>query len=210
MDLKYLSTYVEDPYDHPRSREMVCCLTDTVMFLPIRHARIGAHKSRHADGSFQYSLSHLQPVDPIETPTAWPKTSSTPISNTLNIPPAMRLPIFAALLGFLAGSLAHNIQMGAHQRECFHEVLHKDDKMTVTFQVGDREFGGAGNLEIDFWVSASPWRVLQAKWIPHHRGQRLAKAPRGSTNISYLTTFMSYSLFRALPVMVADTLLCFV
>lgn len=25
--------------------------------------------------------------------------------------------------------------------------------MTVTFQVGDREFGGAGNLEMDFWVS---------------------------------------------------------
>lgn len=24
--------------------------------------------------------------------------------------------------------------------------------MTVTFQVGDREFGGSGNLEIDFWV----------------------------------------------------------
>ena len=53
----------------------------------------------------------------------------------------------------LTGTLAHNIQMGAHQRECFHEQLHKDDKMTVTFQVGDREFGGAGNLEIDFWVS---------------------------------------------------------
>ena len=32
-------------------------------------------------------------------------------------------------------------------------MLHKDDKMTVTFQVGDREFGGAGNLEVDFWVS---------------------------------------------------------
>ena len=42
--------------------------------------------------------------------------------------------------------------MGAHSRECFHENLHKDDKMTVTFQVGDREFGGSGNLEIDFWV----------------------------------------------------------
>ena len=28
--------------------------------------------------------------------------------------------------------------------------------MTVTFQVGDREFGGSGNLEIDFWVSAFP------------------------------------------------------
>lgn len=24
--------------------------------------------------------------------------------------------------------------------------------MTVSFQVGDREFGGAGNLEVDFWV----------------------------------------------------------
>jgi hypothetical protein len=24
--------------------------------------------------------------------------------------------------------------------------------MTVTFQVGDREFGGSGNLEVDFWV----------------------------------------------------------
>lgn len=66
----------------------------------------------------------------------------------------MRLPFFTALVGLLTTSLAHNIQMGAHQRECFHEVLHKDDKMTVTFQVGDREFGGAGNLEIDFWVGA--------------------------------------------------------
>ena len=71
----------------------------------------------------------------------------------------MRLPPIVALLGLLTPSLAHNIQMGAHQRECFHEALHRDDKMTVTFQVGDREFGGAGNLEIDFWVSASPSRV---------------------------------------------------
>ncbi|KAL8676056.1 MAG: hypothetical protein Q9224_007330, partial [Gallowayella concinna] len=47
---------------------------------------------------------------------------------------------------------AHNINLGAHSRECFHEQLHKDDKMTVTFQVGDREFGGAGNLEVDFWI----------------------------------------------------------
>ncbi|OOG00970.1 emp24/gp25L/p24 family protein [Aspergillus ibericus CBS 121593] len=47
---------------------------------------------------------------------------------------------------------AHNIQLRSHSRECFHESLHKDDKMTVSFQVGDREFGGSGNLEIDFWV----------------------------------------------------------
>ena len=60
--------------------------------------------------------------------------------------------LLSALLGLLTTTLAHNINLGAHSRECFHEVLHKDDKMTVTFQVGDREFGGAGNLEIDFWV----------------------------------------------------------
>ena len=58
----------------------------------------------------------------------------------------------SVLLSFLASAVAHNIQLGAHSRECFHEQLHKEDKMTVTFQVGDREFGGAGNLEIDFWV----------------------------------------------------------
>lgn len=57
---------------------------------------------------------------------------------------------------------AHNINLGAHSRECFHEQLHKDDKMTVTFQVGDREFGGAGNLEVDFWVrSVTPHMVCR-------------------------------------------------
>ncbi|KAF4984181.1 hypothetical protein FZEAL_579 [Fusarium zealandicum] len=48
---------------------------------------------------------------------------------------------------------AHNIVLPAHGRECFHEALHKDDTMTVTFQVGDREFGSAGNLDVDFWCS---------------------------------------------------------
>ncbi len=58
------------------------------------------------------------------------------------------------VVSFLSTALAHNINLNAHSRECFHENLHKDDKMTVTFQVGDREFGGAGNLDIDFWVRA--------------------------------------------------------
>lgn len=53
---------------------------------------------------------------------------------------------------FLGLTAAHNIQLSAHGRECFHENLHRDDKMTVSFQVGDREFGSAGNLDIDFWV----------------------------------------------------------
>ena len=76
-----------------------------------------------------------------------------------------------ALLGLsiLATVQAHNIQLGAHSRECFHEQLHKDDKMTVTFQVGDREFGGAGNLDIDFWVSG------------HAREQRSSHHLLGST-----------------------------
>ena len=47
---------------------------------------------------------------------------------------------------------AHNIVLPAHGMECFYESLNKDDRMTVTFQVGDREFGSAGNLDIDFWV----------------------------------------------------------
>jgi hypothetical protein len=64
--------------------------------------------------------------------------------------------VLAAATSFFSLTAAHNIQMKAHQRECFHESLHKDDKMTVTFQVGDREFGGSGNLEIDFWVRRLP------------------------------------------------------
>jgi p24 family protein beta-1 len=62
------------------------------------------------------------------------------------------LSFIASFLALASSSLAHNIQLKAHSRECFHETLHSDDKMTVTFQVGDREFGGSGNLEIDFWV----------------------------------------------------------
>ncbi|TKA81453.1 hypothetical protein B0A49_00296 [Cryomyces minteri] len=60
--------------------------------------------------------------------------------------------VLAAFATLLPLSLAHNIQMKAHSRECFHEELHKDDRMTVTFQVGDRESGGSGNLDVDFWI----------------------------------------------------------
>ncbi|KAI9655370.1 MAG: p24 complex component [Bathelium mastoideum] len=51
--------------------------------------------------------------------------------------------------------------MKAHSKECFHEQLHSDDKMTVTFQVGDREFGhSSGNLDIDFWIQ-TPSNTMQ-------------------------------------------------
>ncbi|KAF7846504.1 hypothetical protein BT93_L4226 [Corymbia citriodora subsp. variegata] len=61
-------------------------------------------------------------------------------------------------------TLAHNIQLKAHSRECFHEELHRDDKMTVTFQVGDREFGGSGNLDIDFMIQDA-----SGNYITHQR-----------------------------------------
>ena len=70
------------------------------------------------------------------------------------------LPLFLSFLGLAA---AHNIQLKAHSRECFHETLHADDKMTVTFQVGDREFGGSGNLDIDFWVILSMSHPVELK-----------------------------------------------
>jgi p24 family protein beta-1 len=65
----------------------------------------------------------------------------------------MRLLSYLAATALVGAAAGHNIKLGAHSRECFHEVLHKDDTMTVTFQVGDREGGAAGNLNVDFWVS---------------------------------------------------------
>lgn len=65
--------------------------------------------------------------------------------------PSMLTPLVAALL-WTRSVLGHTIQLKAHSRECFHEQLHRDDRMTVTFQVGDREFGNSGNLDIDFFV----------------------------------------------------------
>ena len=61
-----------------------------------------------------------------------------------------------AVTSWIGAAVAHNIQLRAHSRECFHEELHTGDKMTVTFQVGDRENGGAGNLDIDFRVPTPP------------------------------------------------------
>lgn len=136
-----------------------------------RRGRIKLHKLRHADASYPNTQTTFIPLPSFHIGTqsdflcdhkyaqCITKTLLYRLSSSLSIP-VMRLLSFAALLGLLTTSLAHNIQMGAHQRECFHEVLHKDDKMTVTFQVGDREFGGAGNLEIDFWVGGFLARAL--------------------------------------------------
>ena len=78
--------------------------------------------------------------------------------------------IVVSLLSIFSLSNAHNIQLRAHSRECFHENLHKDDRMTVTFQVGDREFGGSGNLDIDFWVCCM--RITSRGWRNKARSGR--------------------------------------
>lgn len=65
--------------------------------------------------------------------------------------PSLAKALVAATLSFQLVA-AHNIILPAHGIECFHETLQKGDEMTVTYQVGDREFGSAGNLDVDFWV----------------------------------------------------------
>lgn len=112
-----------------------------VIDLPKCRGRISSHK-------LQCQLSNCFPPIQSTSPKDWYSQRISKFSSNTPIPtspmPAMRLHLFTALLALFTTSLAHNIQLGAHQRECFHEVLHRDDKMTVTFQVGDREFGGAG------------------------------------------------------------------
>jgi len=51
---------------------------------------------------------------------------------------------------------AHTITLPAHIRECFFEDLQTDDKMTITFQVGD-----GGHLDIDFWISDPSDHIIE-------------------------------------------------
>ncbi|CAI2162322.1 12525_t:CDS:2 [Funneliformis geosporum] len=52
---------------------------------------------------------------------------------------------------------AHTITLPAHVKECFFEDLHREDKMTITFQVGD-----GGNLDVDFWISDPSDRIIES------------------------------------------------
>ncbi|KAI0053045.1 supernatant protein factor C-terminal domain-containing protein [Auriscalpium vulgare] len=61
-------------------------------------------------------------------------------------------------------SSAHLIEVQASKKECFFEDLHKNDKMTVTYQVG-----GGGHLDIDFWI-ADPDGTAVAKYIKESTG----------------------------------------
>ncbi|KAI0787080.1 supernatant protein factor C-terminal domain-containing protein [Irpex lacteus] len=55
----------------------------------------------------------------------------------------------------LASVFSHMIEVPAAKKECFFEDLHKNDKMTVTYQVG-----GGGHLDIDFWLTGPDGHAL--------------------------------------------------
>ncbi|KAJ3892493.1 emp24/gp25L/p24 family/GOLD-domain-containing protein [Lentinula edodes] len=59
------------------------------------------------------------------------------------------------LLVFQYAAYGHMIDVPAGKKECFFEDLHKQDKMTVTYQVG-----GGGHLDIDFWLADPEGRLL--------------------------------------------------
>ncbi|KAF8915816.1 emp24/gp25L/p24 family/GOLD-domain-containing protein [Mucidula mucida] len=65
------------------------------------------------------------------------------------------LAAWLSLFLFLFTANAHMIDVLAGRKECFFEDLHKQDKMTVTYQVG-----GGGHLDIDFWLSDPTSKVL--------------------------------------------------
>ncbi|KAL5530177.1 EMP24 [Sanghuangporus sanghuang] len=56
------------------------------------------------------------------------------------------------------------IEVPASKKECFFEDLHKNDQMTVTYQVG-----GGGHLDIDFWL-ADPDNLALGKHIKQSTG----------------------------------------
>ena len=114
------------------------------------------HEKCLGDHPFSHDIYH--PLHPLAFRNESSKERQIPINSAMMAP---ILELVVSLLSLSALTSAHNINLKAHSRECFHEDLHKDDKMTVTFQVGDREFGGSGDLNIDFWV-----RLLHSKSSP--------------------------------------------
>ncbi|KAJ3812912.1 emp24/gp25L/p24 family/GOLD-domain-containing protein [Lentinula lateritia] len=61
----------------------------------------------------------------------------------------------ALFFAFQYTAYGHMIDVPAGKKECFFEDLHKQDKMTVTYQVG-----GGGHLDIDFWLADPEGRLL--------------------------------------------------
>ncbi|KAG6833800.1 hypothetical protein H0H87_011734 [Tephrocybe sp. NHM501043] len=75
--------------------------------------------------------------------------------NTMSYTHRFLAACFTFLLVLPALVSAHLIEIDSGHKECFFEDLHKQDKMTVTYQVG-----GGGHLDIDFWLTDPDDRVL--------------------------------------------------
>ncbi|CCG82900.1 Endosomal protein P24B [Taphrina deformans PYCC 5710] len=58
------------------------------------------------------------------------------------------LSLFLSLSSLIQPITSHSITIPPHARECFHEQLHKEDRMTVNFQT---DVGG--NQQINFWLT---------------------------------------------------------
>ncbi|TGZ82655.1 hypothetical protein EX30DRAFT_338967 [Ascodesmis nigricans] len=58
----------------------------------------------------------------------------------------------ASVLLLAASAASHSIHLQPYGRECFHEDLHRGDRMSVSYQVGDKDYGSSNNLDIDFWI----------------------------------------------------------
>ncbi|KAI8382307.1 emp24/gp25L/p24 family/GOLD-domain-containing protein [Blakeslea trispora] len=56
--------------------------------------------------------------------------------------------LVVALVCLLKTALAVNIDIPAHENECFYEELNYGDRLSLTYQVGE-----GGDYDIDFWVS---------------------------------------------------------
>ncbi|KAF9055001.1 supernatant protein factor, C-terminal domain-containing protein [Hymenopellis radicata] len=74
------------------------------------------------------------------------------------------LAAWLSLFLFLFAVNAHMIDVLAGRKECFFEDLHKQDKMTVTYQVG-----GGGHLDIDFWL-LDPTSTVLGKQVKQSTG----------------------------------------
>ncbi|KAI7904331.1 emp24/gp25L/p24 family/GOLD-domain-containing protein [Cokeromyces recurvatus] len=60
----------------------------------------------------------------------------------------LTLLLLVALACILNTVSSLSINIPANEQECFFEELHLNDKLTITYQVGD-----GGNFDIDFWIS---------------------------------------------------------
>ncbi|CAG8484069.1 13887_t:CDS:2 [Acaulospora morrowiae] len=61
------------------------------------------------------------------------------------------------LLSLMSLATAHTITIPASTKDCYFETLHKGDKMSITYQVGD-----GGHLDIDFMVYDPSDRILDS------------------------------------------------